>query len=161
MTQSQKRALDAVQNMIEVKTDEVFAHNIMILIFGILNVEYDMHKDTAIPINPDRGNDGIQITIPDWMKSMPTPPFVPKDISHPDPCPFPGEISHPEPRPWEPRVWYNQEPEPIQTDAQPDIRYATSVSCTGDKNCITTTYNPNDAQYTGDFRDEQTSFNDK
>lgn len=158
MTQSQKRALDAVQNMIEVKTDEVFAHNIMILIFGILNVEHDMDKDTTIPISPNWGNDKLQV--PDWLKNMPTPPFVPKDISHPDPCPFPGEISHPEPRPWEPRVWYNQETEPKQPTAQ-ELRYATEVSCTGDKNGIVCVTNTADVQYNGDFRDEQTSFNDK
>lgn len=165
MTQSQKRALDAVQNMIEVKTDEVFAHNIMILIFGILNVEHDMDKDTTIPISPNWGNDKLQV--PDWIKTMSTPPFVPRDISHPEPCPFP------------PQVWYEQETEPIQPTAR-ELRYATEVSCTGDKdgivcvtntadvrytgdkNCITTTRNVSDCiTYTGDFRDGQTSFNDK
>jgi hypothetical protein len=159
MTQSQKRALDAVQNMIEVKTDEVFAHNIMILIFGILNVEYDMDKDTTIPISPNWDNDKLQV--PDWLKTMPTPPFVPRDISHPDPCPFPGEISHPEPAPWEQRVWYNNEPEPIQTNKQEDVRYVTEITCTGDKNGIVCTTNTADVQYNGDFREEQTSFNDK
>lgn len=159
MTQSQKRALDAVQNMIEVKTDKVFAHNIMILIFGILNVEHDMDKDTTIPISPNWDNDKLQV--PDWMKNMPTPPFVPRDISHPDPCPFPGEISHPEPAPWEPRVWYNQETEPIQTNKQEDVRYVTEVTYTGDKNGIVCTTNTADVQYNGDFRGEQTSLNDK
>lgn len=159
MTQSQKRALDAVQNMIEVKTDEVFAHNIMILIFGILNVEHDMDKDTTVPVSPNWGNDKLQV--PDWLKSIPTPPFVPKDISHPDPCPFPGEISHPEPAPWEPRVWYNQEPEPIQTNKQEDVRYVTEVTYTGDKNGIISVNNTADVRYNGDFGDEQTSFNDK
>jgi hypothetical protein len=144
MTQSQKRALDAVQNMIEVKTDEVFAHNIMTLIFGILNVEHDMDKDVTIPINPGTGNDGLQINIP----NIPGVQI------------FPGEISHPEPAPWEQRVWYNQEKEPIQPTAQ-ELRYATEVSCTGDKNGVVCTTNTADVRYNGDFRDEQTSFNDK
>lgn len=148
MTQSQKRALDAVQNMIEVKTDEVFAHNIMILLFGILNIEHDIDKDLSVPINPNNGNDKLQI--PDWIKNVPTPPFVPKDISHPDPCPFP------------PKVWYNQEAIKVDAHKQEGVRYATEVSCTGDKSCITTTRNSNDCvTYTGDFRDGQTSFNDK
>ena len=139
MTQSQKRALDAVQNMIEVKTDEFFAHNIMILIFGILNVEHDMIRDTTIPINPNDGNDRIHIDVPDWPPQ--TPPF--------NPNPFP------------PQVWYNQEPEPIQTDAREDVRYATEITCTGDKNGIVCTTNTADVQYNGDFRDGQISFNDK
>ena len=71
---------------------------------------------------------------------MPTPPF--------------------NPNPYPPQVWYNK-PEPIQTDAREDVRYATEVTHMGDKNCVTTTYNPNDVQYTGDFRDTQISFNDK
>ena len=128
MTQSQKRALDAVQNMIEVKTDEVFAHNIMILIFGILNIEHDMDKDTSIPIIPDNGNDKLQV--PEWIKNVPTPPFSPHD-------PFP------------PKVWYNQEPE------------LTKIDCTDNKNGIVYISNNTDTRYTGDFRDGQTSFNDK
>lgn len=165
MTQSQKRALDAVQNMIEVKTDELFAHNIMILIFGILNVEPDIDKDMAIPINPNdvTGNDNLQINIPNI-------PGV--QIG------FPGEITHPEPYPFPPQVWYRQETEPIQPTAQ-ELRYATEVTCTGDKNSIVSVSNTADARYNGDkncitsrdvsdcitytgnFRDEQTSFNDK
>lgn len=158
MTQSQKRALDAVQNMIEVKTDEVFARDIMILIFGILNVDCrvehteltttditDIEGGSTIPINPNNGNDRIQINIP----NIPGVQI------------FPGEITHPEPRPWEPRVWYNQEPEPIQTNKQKDVRYVTEVTYTGDKNGIVCTTNTADVQYNGDFRDEQTSFNDK
>lgn len=79
---------------------------------------------------------------------MPTPPFVPGDIAHPEPCPFP------------PRVWYNQGTEPIQPTEQ-ELRYATEVSCTGDKNGIVCVTNTADVQYNGDFRDVQTSFNDK
>ena len=142
MTQSQKRALDAVQNMIEVKTDETFAHNIMILIFGILNVEHDMNRDMPLPLNPNDGNDGIQINIPVWITEEQTPPFS----QH---TPFPLQ------------VWYNQEPEPIQTDVREDVRYVTEVSCTGDKNGIVCTTNTADVQYNGDFRDGQISFNDK
>lgn len=134
-----------------------FGTKVMTLILGILNVDcrvehtitqIDGDKITPI-INPndDTGNDRLQINIPN----------VPGIQI------FPGEITHPGPAPWEQRVWYNQEsePEPIQSDAAIDVRYTTSVFCTGDKNCITTTYNPNDVQYTGDFRDVQTSFNDK
>lgn len=141
ISNSQERALNAVEDLIKGQTSELFSHNIMILIYGIRNVE--LKKDlTAIPINPDNGNDRIQINIPNWVKSVPTPPFTPGDYQPP-------------------QVWYNNEPEPIQTIAQPDVRYVTETSCTGDKNGIVHTTNTNDVQYNGDFRDEQTSFNDK
>ena len=154
---AQSRALEVVVDMIDRLTSNgednrpKFGRNIMDLILGILNVDVnetvtniiditDIEGDKTIPINPDKGNDGIQINLPDWPPQ--TPPFSPH-------VPFP------------PQVWYTQEPEPIQTDAREDVRYTTTVTCTGDKNCITTTYNPADVQYTGDFRDVQTSFNDK
>ena len=151
-----------------------YGTKIMTLIFGILNVDCSVeHTITQIDgdkitpiINPDNGNDRIQINIPDWIKTMPTPPFIPGDKTS-------------EPAPWEPRVWYNNEPEPIQTNKQEDVRYATEASCTGDKNgivyssntadvryngdtdCITTRDVSDCTTYTGDFRDVQTSFNDK
>ena len=159
ITLAQREALDVVKDMIDKSNTNVpeYGAKILTLILGILNIDCrvehttiditDIEGDKTIPINPNNGNDKIQI--PDWIKNVPTPPFVPKDISQPDPYPFP------------PKVWYSQEPEPIQTNAREVVRYATEVTCTENKNCITTTYNPNDVQYTGDFRDGQTSFNDK
>lgn len=165
ITLAQREALDVVKDMIDKSNTNVpeYGTKILTLILGILNIDCRVeHTNTditdtgvgkPIPIDivPNNGNDKIQV--PDWIKNVPTPPFVPKDISQPDPYPFP------------PKVWYNQEVDPIQTNAQEERRYSTSpsvsVSCTGDKNCISTTYNPNEVQYTGDFRDAQTSFNDK
>ena len=167
---AQLRALDVVVDMIDRLTSNgddnrpKFGHNIMDLILGILNVDVNetvtedlgltatLDKHPAIdigngepiktiPINPDNGNDGIQITIPDWIKEKQTPPISPH-------TPFP------------PQVWYEQETEPIQPTAR-ELRYATEVSCTGDKNGIVYVSNTADVQYNGDFRDMQTSFNDK
>lgn len=175
ITLAQREALDVVKDMIDKSNPDVpeFGTKVMTLILGILNVDcrvehtitqIDGDKITPI-INPDRGNDRIQINIPDWIKTMPTPPFIPGDKTS-------------EPAPWEQRVWYNQETEPIQPTAQ-ELRYATEVSCTGDKNGIVYTTNTADARYngdkdcittrdvsdcttyTGDFRYVQTSFNDK
>jgi hypothetical protein len=129
------------------------------LILGILNVDcrvehaitqIDGNKITPI-INPNDGNDKLQINIPDipdCLKKTPTPPFIPGDKTS-------------EPAPWEQRVWYNNEPEPIQTDIPEDVRYVTEVTYTGDKNGIIGVNNTADVQYNGDFRDIQTSFNDK
>jgi hypothetical protein len=163
ITLAQREALDVVKDMLDKSNTNVpeYGTKIMTLILGILNIDCrvehtdiditnitDIKGDSTMPINPNNSNDKLQI--PDWIKNVPTPPFVPRDVSHPDPCPFP------------PRVWYNQEPEPIQTNSQEERRYATEVSCTGDKTCITTTRYPNDCvTYTGDFRDGQISFNDK
>lgn len=166
ITLAQREALDVVKDMIDKSNTNVpeYGTKILTLILGILNIDcrvehatiditditdIECDKNKTLPINPNDGNDKIHINIPDWIKSVPTPPFVPKDISQPDPYPFP------------PKVWYSQEPEPIQTNAREVVRYATEVTCTENKNCISTTCNPNDVQYTGDFRDMQTSFNDK
>ena len=157
ITLAQREALDVVKDMIDRSNTSVpeYGTKIMTLILGILNVDCRVEHtitqidgDKITPIIPDNGNDRIQINIPDWIKTMPTPPFIPGDKTS-------------EPAPWEPRVWYNNEPEPIQTNKQEDVRYATEVSCTGDKNCIVCTSNTADVQYNGDFRDVQTSFNDK
>lgn len=130
ITLAQREALDVVKDMIDKSNTNVpdYGTKIMTLILGILNIDCrvehtttditDIEGDKTIPINPNNGNDRLQI--PDWIKDVPTPPFSPHD-------PFP------------PKVWYNQEPEPIQTTAQ-ELRYATN---------------------TADFRDGQTSFNDK
>lgn len=159
ITLAQREALDVVKDMID-GSNRVpeFGTKIMTLIFGILNIDCrvehtniditditditDIKGDSTMPINPNNGNDKLQI--PDWIKNLPTPPFSP-------------HVPHP------PQVWYNQEPDgAIKTNAHEERRYATEVSCIGDKTCITTTRNPNDCvTYTGDFRDAQTSFNDK
>jgi hypothetical protein len=154
ITLAQREALDVVKDMIDKSNPDVpeFGTKILTLIIGILNVDcrvehtitqIDGDKITPI-INPNDGtgdNDKLQITIPDWIKEKRTPPFSPH-------TPFP------------PQVWYEQETEPIQPTAR-ELRYATEVSCTGDKNGIVYTTNTADVQYNGDFRDVQTSFNDK
>lgn len=160
ITLAQREALDVVKDMIDRSNTNIpeYGTKIITLILGILNVDCrvehteltttditDIEGDKTIPINPNNGNDGLQINIP----NIPGVQI------------FPGEISHPEPRPWEPQVWYNREPEPIQTNTPEDVRYTTDVSCTGDKNGIVCTTNTADVRYNGDFRDVQTSFNDK
>jgi hypothetical protein len=167
ITLAQREALDVVVDMIDKSNTTVpdYGTKIMTLILGILNVDCrvehtvtqitQIDDDKTTPITPDSGNDRIQLNIPDWIKDMQTPPFVPGDRTS-------------EPAPWEPRVWYNHAPEPIQTNKQEARKYATTITGgkTGDKNCITTTRNPNDITYTGntgDFRDEreQSTFKDK
>ena len=157
ITLAQREALDVIKDMIDRSNISVpeYGTKIMTLILGILNVDCrvehtitditDIEGDKTLPINPNNGNDRIHINIP----NIPGVQVFPGDIVIPDPHPFP------------PQVWYNQEPEPIQTDAREDVRYVTEVSCTGDKNGIVYTSNTADVQYTGDFRDIQTSFNDK
>ena len=134
ITLAQREALDVVKDMLDKSNTSVpeFGTKILTLILGILNIDCRVEHtitqidgDKITPIITDNGNDKLQV--PEWIKNVPTPPFVPKDISHPEPCPYP------------PQVWYNQETEPIQPTAQ-QLRYATD---------------------TGDFRDGQTSFNDK
>jgi hypothetical protein len=154
ITLAQQEALDVVKDMID-GSDRVpeLGTKIMTLIFGILNIDCRVERTTTditdieggktIPINPEDGNGKINLDIPEWIKNLPTGPFSPHT-------------------PYPPQVWYNQDPEPIDAHKHEERRYATEVSCTGDKNCITTTRNPNDCvSYTGDFRDVQTSFNDK
>lgn len=133
ITKIQKAALETAVGLVDIiKRDEL-----MTLIYGILNIELDEDKSIikTIPLNPNDGNDKLHINIPDWVKNVPTPPFVPGDIT--------------DPAPWQPRVWYNHEPEPIQTTAHPDVRYIAEVNSTGDKNCILHTTNTNDIQYNG------------
>lgn len=159
ITLAQREALDVVKDMID-GSNRVpeFGTKIMTLILGILNIDCrvehtniditditditDIKGDSTMPINPNNGNDKLQI--PDWIKNVPTPPFSP-------------HVPHP------PQVWYNQEPDgAIKINAHEERRYATSVSCTDNQNCITTARNTDDCvSYTGDFRDVQTSFNDK
>ena len=153
ITLAQREALDVIKDMIDRSNTNVpeYGTKIMTLILGILNVDCRVeHVAPSITDNPDNtlpidydglreGND--RLNMPDWINEKQTPPFSPH-------TPFP------------PQVWYNQESVPIQPTAR-ELRYATEVTCTDDKNCITTTYNTNDIQYNGDFRDGQTSFNDK
>ena len=155
ITLAQREALDVIKDMIDKSNPDVpeFGTKVMTLILGILNVDCivehtitQIDGDKIAPIITDNGttdNDGVQITIPDWIKDKQTPPFSP----------------HP---PFSSQVWYNREqPEPIQTNKQEDVRYVTEVSYTGDKNGIVCVTNTADVQYNGDFRDVQTSFNDK
>lgn len=144
ISNSQKRALNAVEDLIKGQTSELFSHNIMILIYGILNVELD--KDiSSIPINPNDGNDRIHINIPDWVKSVPTPPFTPGDYQPP-------------------QVWYNVSENPVRylTEKEkltPLCQTSELVTTIGaeDGPAVTTTVTATNT----DFRDGQTSFNDK
>lgn len=157
ITLAQREALDVVKDMIDKSNTDIpdYGTKIMTLILGILNIDCRVESvtpsitadpdgpDNALPIDYGGLRDGNdRLNIPDWIKEKQTPPFSPH-------TPFP------------PQVWYNNESEPIQTDAQPDVRYATEVTCTGDKNGIVYTSNTADVEYNGDFRDIQTSFNDK
>ena len=148
ITLAQREALDVVKDMIDKSNTNVpdYGTKILTLILGILNIDCrvehtgtditDIEGDSTLPINPNVGNDKIHIDIPDWIKNVPTSP----------------------------QIWYNQNTDPIKLDAHKheDVRYNGSISCTEDPGCITTTRHPNDCvTYTGDFRDVQTSFNDK
>lgn len=153
ITLAQREALDVVKDMIDKSNTDVpdYGTKIMTLILGILNVDCrvehastditDIDGGSTLPINPDNGNGKINLDMPDWIREIPTPPFSPH-------TPFP------------PQVWYEQETEPIQPTAR-ELRYATEVSCTGDKTGIISVTNTADVRYNGDFSDEQTSFNDK
>ena len=124
ITKAQKDALDVVMKLMD-SNDPNKKEYILTLICGILNLESE--DDTSIiTINPNNGNDRIQLNIPDWRKTMPTPPDAPH---YP---PFP------------PQAWYEHKPEPIQTDASDDVRYASEVTCTGDKNGIIRVTNTTD-----------------
>lgn len=144
ISNSQERALNAVEDLIKGQTSELFSHNIMILIYGILNVE--LKKDlTAIPKLPNDGNDKIQINIPDWVKSVPTPPFTPGDYQSP-------------------QVWYDTTGNPPRMFTEkekltPICQTSEFVTTVGveDGPVVTTTVTGTKT----DFRDEQTSFNDK
>lgn len=158
ITLAQREALDVVKDMIDKSNISVpdYGTKILTLILGILNIDCrvehtttditDIEGDKTLPINPEDGNGKINLDVPEWIKNLPTPPFSPH-------TPYPGQIL------------YNQEPDAaIKIDAhkQEERRYATNVSCTDNQNCITTTRNTDDCvSYTGDFRDVQTSFNDK
>ena len=130
ITLAQREALDVVKDMIDKSNTNIpeYGTKILSLILGILNIDcrvehtiditdiIGIEGDKTIPINPNNGNDKIQINIPDWIKNVPTSPsttLVQRDGF-----------------------------EPIKMDAhtQQEVRFAT---------------------YTGDFRDGQTSFNDK
>lgn len=152
ITLAQREALDVVKDMIDKSNTSVpdYGTTIITLILGILNVDcrvepvapsitVDPDKpDNALPIDYEGLRDGNdKINVPDWIREMPTPPFVPGDVAYPPQPPFP------------PQVWYNHEPGPIQTDAREDVRYATEVTCTGDKNGIVCTTNTGDVRYNG------------
>lgn len=178
ITLAQREALDVVKDMIDRSNTDVpdYGTKVMTLILGILNVDCRAehvvptitdNPDNTLPIDYEGLREGSErINIPDWIKEKQTPPFVPGDLAYPPQSPFP------------PQVWYEQETEPIQPTAR-ELRYATEVSCTGDKNnivyvsntadvryngdknCITTRDVSDCTKYTVDFRDIQTSFNDK
>lgn len=142
ITKAQKDALDVVMKLTD-SNDPNKKEYILTLICGILNLE--LEDKSITPTITDNPNNTLPIDYVDPLRiiqSPPTPPFVPGDYQPP-------------------QVWYTQEPKPIQTDAREDMRYVTEVTCTEDKNCITTVHNSDCITYTGNFRDTQTSFNDK
>lgn len=160
ITLAQREALDVVKDMIDKSNTSVpdYGTKIITLILGILNVDCRVehiaptitdNPDNTLPIDYEGLRDTPRLIIPDSIKDMPTPPFVPGDVTYPPQFPFP------------PQVWYEHKPESIQTDAREDVRYITEVTHTGDKNGIVYTTNTTDVRYNGDFRDAQTSFNDK
>lgn len=132
ITKAQREALEVVMKLTD-STDPNKKEYILTLIYGILNLELEEDK-TILTINPNDGNDKIHINIPDWIESKPTPPFIPGDYQPP-------------------HVWYNHEPEPIQTNMQENVNYTTEVTCTGDKNCIVHTTNTNDVRYNGEYEE--------
>lgn len=132
ITKAQREALEVVMKLTD-STDPNKKEYILTLIYGILNLELEEDK-TTLTIDPNDGNDKIHINIPDWSKSTPIPPFTPGDYQPP-------------------QVWYNHETEPIQTDMQKNVNYATEVTCTGDKNCIVHTTNTNDVRYNGEYEE--------
>lgn len=132
ITKAQKEALEVVMKLTD-STDPNKKEYILTLIYGILNLELEEDK-TNLTLNPNDGNDKIHINIPDWPKSTPIPPFTPGDYQPP-------------------HVWYNHEPEPIQTNMQENVNYATEVTCTGNKNCIVHTTNTGDVRYNGEYEE--------
>lgn len=156
ITLAQREALDVVKDMIDKSNTSVpeYGTKIMTLILGILNIDCRVEPvapsitadpdspDNALPIDYDGLRDGNdRLIVPDCIKTMPTPPFVPGDVAYPPQFPFPTQ------------VWYEHKPEPIQTDAKEDVRYATEVTCTGDKNCIVHTTNTADVRYNGEHEE--------
>lgn len=133
ITKAQKDALEVIRDMIDRSNTNVpdYGTKILALIFGILDVEVEDEKSGLITLNPNNGNDQIQIDLPDWIKDKPTPPFIPGDYQPP-------------------QVWYNLEPEPIQTDAREGVGYVAEVTCTGDKNGILHTSTTADVRYNGE-----------
>ena len=133
ITKSQKEALEVVMKLTD-SNDPNKKEYILTLIYGILNLE--LEEDKTIIIKPNDGNDEIHINTPDWIKTAPTPipPFTPGDYQPP-------------------QVWYNHEPEPIQTDKQTEVKYVTEVTHTGDKNCIIRTTNTGDVRYNGEYEE--------
>lgn len=137
ITLAQREALDVVKDMLDKSNTSVpeFGTKILTLILGILNIDCRVeHTITQI--------DGDKLTpiIPDNGNDKIQIPDWIKNV------PTPPFSPH---DPFPPKVWYNQEPE------------STKIDCTHNKNGIVYTSNNTDVRYTGDFKDGQTSFNDK
>lgn len=113
ITLAQREALGVVKDMIDKSNTSVpeYGTKIMTLIFGILNIDCRVEPvtpsiiadpdspDNTLPIDYDGLRDGNdRLIVPDWIKTMPTPPFVPGDVTYPNQLPFP------------PQVWYFVEP---------------------------------------------------
>ena len=135
ITKAQKEALEVVMKLTD-SNDPNKKEYILTLICGILNLELE-EDESVTPTITDNPNNTLPIDYVDPLRIIQTPPtpsFIPGDYQPP-------------------QVWYNQEPEPIQTDAREDVRYATEVTCTGDKNGIVCTTNTADVQYNGEYEE--------
>ena len=131
-THAQARALEVITQELD-KVAPGRGKDYMDVILGVLNIEMPVLTEcVSTPVT------GIGIDTPIGNEELQT--HITSDPIYPH-TPFP------------PQVWYNQEPEPEPIK--------TEVSCTGDKNGIVYTTNTADIRYNGDFRDVQTSFNDK
>lgn len=158
ISNSQRRALDAIKNMIEVQTSDLFAHNVMVIIRGILDIEED-------EITPLKSNDELDLTLKELNEKMggvlPIGPCQPNKLGE-YPWGNPPTID----------VWYKSdtgnppkyltEEEKLTPLAQTS-EYIAVIGAT-DGPIVTTTNATLESTENcrgTDFRDGQTSFNDK
>ena len=161
ISNSQRRALDAIKNMIEVQTSDLFAHNVMVLIRGILDIEED-------EISSIKSNDELGLTLKELNEKMGG--VLPIELPRPNQL---GE--YPWRNPPTIDVWYKSEtgnPPKYLTEQEKltpvcqTSEYVTTISATDGPIVTTTTNTTIEAEpmvncEKTDFRDVQTSFNDK
>ena len=158
ISNSQRRALDAIKNMIEVQTSDLFAHNVMVLIRGILDIEED-------EVSSIKSNDELDLTLKELNEKMGG--VLPVGIPQPNQL---GE--YPWRNPPTIDVWYKSEtgnPPKYLTEQEKltpicqTSEYVTTISTTDDPIVTTTNESLESTEKCrkSDFRDVQTSFNDK
>lgn len=157
ISNSQRRALDAIKNMIEVQTNDLFAHNVMVLIHGILDIEED-------EISQIKSNDEIDLTLKELNEKMggvlPIGPYQPNQLGE-YPWRNPPTID----------VWYKSDtgnPPKYLTEEEkltPLAQTSEYITVIGDTDGpVLTATNDTESMENcrrSDFRDVQTSFNDK